>query len=83
MLKEAEGHFKAPKDMDLSVYVSVGNEGKVMESEATKLSEILKRSNKKKLKTDFKFLPDENHASILHQSLNEEFQLLYPLKTYD
>lgn len=81
MLKEAEGYFKAQKDMDLYVYVSVGTEGKVMESEATRLSEILKRSNKKKLKTDFKFLPDENHASILHRSLNEGFKLLFPLKT--
>lgn len=81
MLKEAEGYFKAQKDMDLYVYVSVGTEGKVMEGEATRLSEILKRSNKKKLKTDFKFLPDENHASILHRSLNEGFKLLFPLKT--
>ncbi|MEZ4791951.1 MAG: alpha/beta hydrolase-fold protein [Gelidibacter sp.] len=80
MLKEAEAYFKAQKDMDLYVYVSVGTEGKIMESEATKLSEMLKRSNKKKLKTDFKFLPDENHASILHQSLNEAFKLLWPLK---
>ncbi len=80
MLKEAPGYFKAQKDMDLYVYVSVGSEGQVMESEASKLSEILKRSNKKKLKTEFNFLPDENHASILHQSLNEGFKLLYPLK---
>ncbi|MGJ8592805.1 MAG: alpha/beta hydrolase [Aquaticitalea sp.] len=83
MLKEAEGYFKAQKDQDLYVYVSVGTEGEMMESEATKLSEILKRSSKKKLKTDFKFLPDENHASILHQSLNEAFKLLWDLKTYD
>jgi hypothetical protein len=83
MLKEASGYFKAQKDIELYVYVSVGTEGEVMESEATKLSELLKRSNKKKLKVDFKFLPDENHASILHQSLNEGFKLLFPLKTYD
>lgn len=83
MLKEAPGYFKAQKDMELYVYVSVGKEGTVMESEATKLSELLKRSNKKKLRTDFKFLPDENHASILHQSLNEVFNLLFPLKKYD
>lgn len=83
MLKEAEGYFKAQKDMDLYVYVSVGTEGDVMESEAKKLSEMLKRSNKKKLKTDFKFVADENHASILHQSLNEGFKLLFPLKIYD
>ncbi len=80
MLKEAEAYFKAQKDQELYVYVSVGTEGQVMESEAKKLSEILKRSNKKKLKTDFKFLPDENHASILHQSMNEAFKLLWSLK---
>jgi len=83
MLKDAKAYFSAQKDIPLYVYVSVGTEGEVMESEATKLSEMLKRSGKKKLKTDFKFLKDENHASILHQSLTEGFKLLWPLKSYD
>ena len=80
LLKDAKAYFTAQKDISLYVFVAVGSEGKVMESEATKISEILKRSNKKHLKVDFKFLPDENHASILHQSISEAFKLMYPLK---
>lgn len=80
LLQDAKAYVSAQKDMEVYVYVSVGTEGDVMESEAIKLSEILKRSNKKHLTVDYKFLPDENHASILHQSVNEAFKLLYPLK---
>ena len=80
MLPQAKLLFDAQKDTTRYVYVSVGSEGDVMESEATKLSELLKTSGKKLLTVDFKFLPDENHASILHQSVNDAFKLLYPLK---
>ena len=52
-----------------------------MENEANKLSNLLKDSKKKHLKMDFKFLPEENNTSILHQSLNEGFKLLFPLKS--
>lgn len=80
LLQDAGAYISAQNDMDVYAYISVGTEGDVMEREAKKLSELLKGSNKKKLKTDFKFLPDENHASILHQSVNEGFKLLYMLK---
>ena len=83
LLNDADAYIKAQKDIPLYVYVSVGTEGDVMEREANKLSELLQRSGKKQLKTDFKFLKDENHASILHQSLTEAFKGLWPLKTYD
>lgn len=80
LLQDAGAYISAQNDMGVYAYISVGTEGDVMEREAKKLSELLKSSNKKKLKTDFKFLPDENHASILHQSVNEGFKLLYMLK---
>lgn len=80
LLQDAGAYIFAQNDMDVYAYISVGTEGDVMEREAKKLSELFKSSNKKKLKTDFKFLPDENHASILHQSVNEGFKLLYMLK---
>lgn len=83
LLKDATAYITGQKDMEVFAYISVGTEGDVMEKEANKLFEVLKRANKKNLKTEFKFLPDENHASILHQSLNEGFKLLWPLKSYD
>lgn len=81
LLKDAKAYITAQKDSATYVFVSVGTEGRVMESEANKISEILKRAGKKHLTVDFKFMPDENHASILHQSLNEGFKLLWPLKS--
>lgn len=83
LLKDATAYITGQKDMEVFTYISVGTEGDVMEKEANKLFEVLKRANKKNLKTEFKFLPDENHASILHKSLNEGFKLLWPLKTND
>lgn len=83
LLQDATAYITAQKDIPIYTYVSVGTEGKIMESEATKLSEILKRADKKNLKSNFNFLPDENHASILHQSITEGFKLMFPLKNYD
>jgi len=80
LLKEASAYAKAQKDVPLYVYVSVGKEGDVMEREAQKIYDILKKANKTHWKLDYKYLPDENHASILHQSITEAFKLLWPLK---
>ena len=81
LLQDAQAYISAQKDIPIYAYISVGTEGNVMESEATKIFELLKKANKNHLKTDFKFLPNENHASILHQSINEGFKLLFPLKS--
>ena len=80
LLKDAKAYVSAQKDMEVYAYVSVGTEGQVMESEANKLYNLLKEAKKKNLKAEFKFLPEENHASILHQSINEAFKMLWPLK---
>jgi predicted alpha/beta superfamily hydrolase len=50
------------------VYISAGNEGKIMVGDAERLVEILKSSGQKKLSTTYMPLPGENHLTILHNS---------------
>ncbi len=59
------------------VYVSVGNEGKVMEHDAKKIAQWLFKSG---LKVDFVPLPKEDHGTILHLSIYEAFKRFYPMK---
>ncbi len=69
------------------VYIGVGKEGltptvlpRVMEVDANLLSDKIKASRSKNLKVYFDYLPQENHATILHQAVSNSFKLLYPNK---
>ena len=80
LLKDAKMFLDAHKKMPVNVYVSVGREGEIMEREAKTLANLLKNSGKQNLKTEFLFLADENHATVLHQSVNDILKLIYPFK---
>jgi uncharacterized protein len=65
------------------VYIGVGKEGltptaqpRVMEVDANVLAEKIKQSNTKNVTVLFDYLPQENHATILHQAVMNAFQLL-------
>jgi len=60
------------------VIISVGAEGKEMDDDARKLTDILRSSGNASLK--FLYLPKENHLTILHNSVYKSFELLYPKK---
>lgn len=63
------------------VYISVGKqEDKIMQREAKQLAGILKGAQKPGLTVVFLPLAKENHATILHQSINEAFKGLFPYK---
>ncbi|MES2133019.1 MAG: alpha/beta hydrolase-fold protein [Bacteroidota bacterium] len=79
LLKGAKLLVEKQNDAKRYVYISVGGqEEKVMQKDAKELSVILQQANKSNLKLDFLPLPKENHATILHQSINEAFKLLFP-----
>ncbi len=61
-----------------NVFITVGTEGKVMEEDAKKLSEVLKPYQN--LKVNFAPLPNESHLTILHNGLYKGFGLLYTKK---
>ena len=80
LLKNADSLFARQEDLKLQVYISVGTEGKIMEEDAKGIVAVLKKSNKKNLKLDFVLLPNENHATILHQAVYEALKILYLYK---
>jgi len=80
LLDESKSLLQNQPDTARYVYVSVGSEGRMMESAAEKLVKTLKKSGKKNLVVDFMPLPKENHATILHNSMYEAFKILFPYK---
>jgi uncharacterized protein len=69
-----------PSNRPVHVYIAVGSEGKQMEDDAKRLTEILQTSGQKNIQTDFVFFPDENHLTILHNGVYKGLQLLYQPK---
>lgn len=81
LLKQAKDLLAKQSDREIYVYVSVGGkEDKIMQKDAKELAAILKAANKPKQKVDFLLLSEENHATILHQSISEAFKKLFPYK---
>jgi predicted alpha/beta superfamily hydrolase len=71
-------------DQSTEIYIGVGKEGltptrvpRVMEVDANLLSEKIRSSKCKSLHLSFDYLPEENHATILHQALSNAFKLNY------
>lgn len=83
LLKQSKSLLAAQKTTNKVqyVYVSVGGkEAGIMKREAKKLANNLKQADFPNLKIDFLQLSKENHATILHQSINEAFKKLFPYK---
>jgi hypothetical protein len=66
----------------------VGKEGatpteipRVMEEDAKLLAEKIKGTKSKNINVFFDYLPQENHATIMHQSVSNSFKLLYPVSS--
>lgn len=78
LLKDAKMFLGAHPKISANVYVTVGSEGEIMEREAKSLASLLKNSENPNLRTEFLFLPDENHATIFHQSVTDALKLMFP-----
>lgn len=79
LLKQSKSLLDKQKEMNQYVYISVGmQEHKTMVKEANEIAGILKK--KKNLNVVYYPMENENHASILHQSISEAFRKLFPLK---
>jgi predicted alpha/beta superfamily hydrolase len=81
LLREAPSLLSKQKDGNTKVYISVGNEEKAMMDDARKLSEILQSSSLTKRNIFFVPLPNEDHLTILHNSVYIGFEMLFPKKT--
>ena len=67
-----------------AIYVAVGKEGltpteitRVMEVDANLLAEKLKATKSKSVKVHFDYLPEENHATIMHQAIFNALKILH------
>jgi predicted alpha/beta superfamily hydrolase len=80
LLTIAPDLLKKQPGKNMHIYISAGNEGKIMEGDAKHFAEILETSGKKELYINFVSLPEENHLTILHNSVYKGFQILYPKK---
>jgi uncharacterized protein len=68
-----------------SVYIGVGKEGltpteiqRVMEVDANLLAEKIKATKSKFVNVYFDYLPEEDHATIMHQAVSNALKMLYP-----
>ncbi len=72
-----ENQIENPKERNLFIYISVGaDEEKIMKVDAKKLYKQLKNSGYSNL--HFNQMKNENHATILHNSLYEGLSILFP-----
>ncbi|TCN57563.1 alpha/beta hydrolase [Flavobacterium circumlabens] len=77
--------FQENFKQETSIYIAVGKEGptptdipRVMEGDANLLAEKIKASKSKNIKVFFDYLPQENHATILHPAVSNAFKFFYP-----
>jgi uncharacterized protein len=75
-------------DQQTGIYIGVGKEGltpteipRVIEVDANLLTEKIKATKSKNVKVFFDYLPQENHATVMHQAVSNSFRLLYPITT--
>ncbi len=69
----------------LNVYIGVGKEGlvpgdnpRVMEVDANLLAEKIKSTKSKSVKIYFDYLPEEDHATIMHSAVFNALRFIYP-----
>lgn len=79
--KMLQGSFNQP----ISIYIGVGKEGltptqipRVMEVDANLLAEKIKSTKSKSVNVYFDYLPEQDHATIMHQAVSNAFKVLYP-----
>jgi len=71
---------------NISIYIGVGKEGltpttipHVMEVDANVLAEKIMNTKSQSVKVNFDYLPQEDHATMTHQSVFNAFRVLYPI----
>lgn len=85
LLSQDSKIFQDSFNQKTDIYIGVGKEGltptelpRVMEVDANLLAEKLKATKSKNVKVYFDYLPQEDHATIMHQAVSNSFRLIYP-----
>lgn len=87
LLAKSSAGLAAPFKPALDIYIGVGKEGlvpgdnpRVMEVDANVLAEKIKSVKNKSVHVFFDYLPQEDHATILHSAVFNALRLLNPLR---
>ncbi len=82
LLAEAPALLKEKSKEDIRVFIGAcsKDEDKIMYDDAVALSQVLKQEVNKKIIVLYDYIPDETHATVLHQAVYNAFKLLYPIK---
>jgi len=85
LLNETAGILLDSFSQRTDVYIGVGKEGltptdvpRVMEVDANLLAEKIKSTKSKQVTVFFDYLPQEDHATIMHQAVFNALKVLYP-----
>ncbi|KAA9042093.1 alpha/beta hydrolase [Ginsengibacter hankyongi] len=85
LLNQQPGILQENFSQPTGIYIGVGKEGltptkipHVMEVDANLLAEKLNNTKSKVVKVYFDYLPNEDHATIMHQAVFNALRLLYP-----
>jgi uncharacterized protein len=62
----------------IKAYVGVSSEGKNMEKDVKQLVKILKTDGADNVDVIYDYISDENHSTMVHQSIYNAIKLLYP-----
>ena len=76
LLAKAPGLLKSLQANDIKVYIAVGTEGTVMETDAKQLDADLNPYESRYLQLYFASMPEENHLTILHQCVYRALEKL-------
>jgi predicted alpha/beta superfamily hydrolase len=79
LLKNAGEYLQGKDYKSKCIYVSVGNEHRIMRRDARTLKRVLKRHTSGAF-VKFDYLPHETHATILHRSVYNALELLHKMK---
>lgn len=60
-----------------TVFIAVGKEGNIMETDARRLTDLLKKENSPALTVSFQYFGDEDHATIGHLAVYRAFQYFH------
>ncbi len=90
LLNQHSNILDANFNQQTTIYIGVGKEGltpttipRVMEVDANLLAEKIKGTKTNNIKVFFDYLPQENHATIMHQAVSNGFKILYPILKND
>ncbi len=87
ILNQPAKFFDASFNQQTAVYIGVGKEGltptaipRVMEVDVNLLADKIRSAKNKSVKVYHDYLPQEDHATIMHQAVLNAFKLLYQTK---